>query len=387
MWKRLRSPSGVKRGSRKHERPPSACARTRNASHIGAEQNHLCPVISYSAPGPPPFSGRRDGGVGAHVGAALLLGHRHAAQRARLVRRGDEPLAVVGQRQEARLPLLGQLRLLAKRRDHGVGHRDRAAHPGLDLREEHELRRPGHVGARARVAPRRARAAPGRSPAAAARARPGGTRPRRSGCRTGRECAASAGSRSPARPSAITSARPQIAPQLAGLVLGPVAALAAQRLDQDRVPLEDVVALERRRLVGDLVGRLSLRALGGGHGDILAPLGNRIRGASIASRPRMAHEVTFIPGDGTGPEIAEATRRVLEATGVEFEWDEQPAGEDVYAEEGNPFPDRTLESIKRNGVGIKGPTTTPVGSGLPLDQRPAPQGARPLRLRSPVQAV
>src|SRR5918995_1956901 len=78
----------------------------------------------------------------------------------------------------------------------------------------------------------------------------------------------------------------------------------------------------------------------------------------------MAHEVTFIPGDGTGPELAEATRRVLEATGVELTWDEQPAGEDVYREEGNPFPDRTLESIKRNGVGIKGPTTTPVGSGF-----------------------
>jgi isocitrate dehydrogenase (NAD+) len=78
----------------------------------------------------------------------------------------------------------------------------------------------------------------------------------------------------------------------------------------------------------------------------------------------MAHDVTFIPGDGTGPELAEATRRVLEATGVQLNWDEQPAGEDVYAQEGNPFPDRTLESIKRNGVGIKGPTTTPVGSGF-----------------------
>jgi isocitrate dehydrogenase (NAD+) len=78
----------------------------------------------------------------------------------------------------------------------------------------------------------------------------------------------------------------------------------------------------------------------------------------------MPHEVTFIPGDGTGPELAEATRRVLEATGVEFAWDEHPAGEDVYRDEGNPFPDRTLESIKRNGVGIKGPTTTPVGSGF-----------------------
>jgi isocitrate dehydrogenase (NAD+) len=78
----------------------------------------------------------------------------------------------------------------------------------------------------------------------------------------------------------------------------------------------------------------------------------------------MAHTVTLVPGDGTGPELAEATRRVLEATGVEFEWDEHPAGEDVYNEEGTPFPDRTLESIKRNGVGIKGPTTTPVGSGF-----------------------
>src|SRR4051794_10346309 len=78
----------------------------------------------------------------------------------------------------------------------------------------------------------------------------------------------------------------------------------------------------------------------------------------------MAHTVTFIPGDGTGPELAEATRRVLEGTGVEFEWDEHPAGEDVYNEEGTPFPDRTLESIKKNGIGIKGPTTTPVGSGF-----------------------
>lgn len=78
----------------------------------------------------------------------------------------------------------------------------------------------------------------------------------------------------------------------------------------------------------------------------------------------MAHRVTFIPGDGTGPELAEATRRVLEATGVGFEWDEHPAGEDVYREEGTPFPDRTLTSIKENKVGIKGPTTTPVGSGF-----------------------
>src|SRR3954465_6341476 len=78
----------------------------------------------------------------------------------------------------------------------------------------------------------------------------------------------------------------------------------------------------------------------------------------------MAHEATLIPGDGTGPELIDATRRVLEATGVEFEGDEHPAGEDVYEEEGTPFPERTLDSVKRTGVGIKGPTTTPVGSGF-----------------------
>jgi isocitrate dehydrogenase (NAD+) len=78
----------------------------------------------------------------------------------------------------------------------------------------------------------------------------------------------------------------------------------------------------------------------------------------------MAHEVTLIPGDGTGPELVDATRRVLEATGVEFEWDEHPAGEDVYEEEGTPFPDRTLDSLRRTKIGIKGPTTTPVGSGF-----------------------
>src|ERR687893_2230265 len=78
----------------------------------------------------------------------------------------------------------------------------------------------------------------------------------------------------------------------------------------------------------------------------------------------LAHRVTFIPGDGTGPELARATRRVLDATGVEISWEEHPAGVDAYEQEGSPFPDRTLESIKRNRVGIKGPTTTPVGSGF-----------------------
>jgi isocitrate dehydrogenase (NAD+) len=79
----------------------------------------------------------------------------------------------------------------------------------------------------------------------------------------------------------------------------------------------------------------------------------------------MAHRVTLIPGDGTGPELTEATRRVLEATGVEFEWDVRPAGAEVMGSYGgNPLPDETLESIRRNGVALKGPITTPVGEGF-----------------------
>jgi isocitrate dehydrogenase (NAD+) len=78
----------------------------------------------------------------------------------------------------------------------------------------------------------------------------------------------------------------------------------------------------------------------------------------------VAYRVTFIRGDGTGPELAEATARVLEATGVEFEWDWQDAGADVYEAEGNPMPERVLESIRRNKIAIKAPITTPVGSGF-----------------------
>jgi isocitrate dehydrogenase (NAD+) len=79
----------------------------------------------------------------------------------------------------------------------------------------------------------------------------------------------------------------------------------------------------------------------------------------------MAYRVTLIPGDGIGPELTEATRRVLEATGVEFDWDVQPAGADVMDEHGgNPLPDSTLESIRRNGIALKGPITTPVGEGF-----------------------
>jgi isocitrate dehydrogenase (NAD+) len=79
----------------------------------------------------------------------------------------------------------------------------------------------------------------------------------------------------------------------------------------------------------------------------------------------VAHEVTLIPGDGTGPELTEATRQVLEATGVEFDWDVQQAGADVMDQYGgNPLPEPTLESIRRTGVALKGPITTPVGGGF-----------------------
>ena len=78
----------------------------------------------------------------------------------------------------------------------------------------------------------------------------------------------------------------------------------------------------------------------------------------------MAHRVTFIPGDGVGPELSEATRRVLEGTGVEFDWDVQEAGADVMDKYGTPLPEHVLDSIRSNGVAIKGPITTPVGTGF-----------------------
>jgi len=79
----------------------------------------------------------------------------------------------------------------------------------------------------------------------------------------------------------------------------------------------------------------------------------------------VAHRVVLIPGDGIGPELTEATRRVLEATGVEFDWDVQHAGADVMDKfGGNPLPDSTLDAIRQAGVALKGPITTPVGGGF-----------------------
>ncbi|TET51796.1 MAG: hypothetical protein E3J64_06225, partial [Anaerolineales bacterium] len=78
----------------------------------------------------------------------------------------------------------------------------------------------------------------------------------------------------------------------------------------------------------------------------------------------MAHHVTLIPGDGTGPEVTDAMRRIVEATGVSFKWDVQEAGADVIDKYGTPLPEAVLDSIRANKVGIKGPITTPVGTGF-----------------------
>ncbi len=78
----------------------------------------------------------------------------------------------------------------------------------------------------------------------------------------------------------------------------------------------------------------------------------------------MTYRITLIPGDGTGPQVTGAMRRVLEATGLPFDWDVQHAGAAVMARCGTPLPEAVLDSIRANKVAIKGPITTPVGSGF-----------------------
>ena len=78
----------------------------------------------------------------------------------------------------------------------------------------------------------------------------------------------------------------------------------------------------------------------------------------------MVYNITLIPGDGIGPEITEATKRVLEATGIGFHWDLVYVGGGVQAKIGTPLPDNVIESIRKNRIALKGPVTTPVGSGF-----------------------
>jgi isocitrate dehydrogenase (NAD+) len=78
----------------------------------------------------------------------------------------------------------------------------------------------------------------------------------------------------------------------------------------------------------------------------------------------MKHRVTFIPGDGIGPEVAEAARRVLEATGGSFQWDTVIIGSQAQDKFGTPLPDQALQSVRKNKVALKGPVTTPIGAGF-----------------------
>lgn len=78
----------------------------------------------------------------------------------------------------------------------------------------------------------------------------------------------------------------------------------------------------------------------------------------------MTRTITLIPGDGIGPEVTEATVRVLEAAGADFEWDRQIAGVEAFDKSGSPLPDELLDSIRKHKVALKGPVTTPVGKGF-----------------------
>ncbi len=78
----------------------------------------------------------------------------------------------------------------------------------------------------------------------------------------------------------------------------------------------------------------------------------------------MAYQVTLIPGDGIGPEVSGAARRVLEATGIGFDWDVQEAGVTALEKHGDVLPDSVIDSIRKNGVALKGPLTTPIGGGF-----------------------
>ena len=78
----------------------------------------------------------------------------------------------------------------------------------------------------------------------------------------------------------------------------------------------------------------------------------------------MAYNITLIPGDGIGPEVSTAARRCVDATGVKINWEIAEAGADVVAKYGTPLPDSTLASISKNKVALKGPLTTPIGTGF-----------------------
>jgi isocitrate dehydrogenase (NAD+) len=76
------------------------------------------------------------------------------------------------------------------------------------------------------------------------------------------------------------------------------------------------------------------------------------------------YNITLIPGDGIGPEVAFATKKLIDATGVKIDWDVQEAGEKMINEHGSPLPHSVIESVRKNKIALKGPITTPVGEGF-----------------------
>src|SRR5215475_12997159 len=83
-----------------------------------------------------------------------------------------------------------------------------------------------------------------------------------------------------------------------------------------------------------------------------------------AARRNMAHRVTLIPGDGIGPEVSAAVLRIIEAAGVQIEWERFTVGGYALDLSGSSLPDEVIESVRRNGVALKGPVATPIGSGF-----------------------
>jgi len=91
---------------------------------------------------------------------------------------------------------------------------------------------------------------------------------------------------------------------------------------------------------------------------------NQARPGGQLAEVALPHRVTLIPGDGTGPELVAQARRAIVATGVEIEWETAEAGADVMDKYGTPLPEGVIESIRRTGVALKGPITTPIGAGF-----------------------
>jgi isocitrate dehydrogenase (NAD+) len=99
-------------------------------------------------------------------------------------------------------------------------------------------------------------------------------------------------------------------------------------------------------------------------GGLSGRIDEKVEGLYLGGYQAVAHKVTLIPGDGVGPEIARAARRVIDASGVNIEWEVVEAGEALIPRYGTPLPEYVLESIRRNRVALKGPITTPVGGGF-----------------------